>query len=183
MRDSFAVFTYDLAIIAEVQIQDASTVIRRTLQLIERELPELRLGAVGRCCRRGGRGRGRGKATAIVQEESTIYMHNQLTLSALVQAAEREFALQIHRLMRALDESTRPCGHVSMRLRAQPVDKDSARSAAAHTEYGRLLALPWRNGEEIGLYICKKHFIHSSCLLTFREELLPAPARRVVASA
>lgn len=95
-----SVITYDLAIIAEIQVQDASTIIRRTLKLIECELPQLRLGAVARCRRQcGGRGRGRGKATAIVQEESTIYMHNQLTLPALVQAAEREFALQIHRLM------------------------------------------------------------------------------------
>jgi len=104
-------------------------------------------------------------------------VHNQLTLPALEEAAEGELPLVVDRLVGALNEGSGPGGHVPMRLRAQPVDEHPAGSAAADAEHRGLLALP----KDTILKIFALH--RGRFLLTFREELLPAPARRVVARA
>lgn len=100
---------FNLSILAKVQIQHPGAVIGGTLQLVEGELPQLRLGG-------GYRRSGWSESTAVVQKEASVYVHNQLTLPALEQAAEGELPLVVDRLVGALDERPGPGGHVPVRL-------------------------------------------------------------------
>lgn len=168
--------THNLPILAKVQIQHPCPIIRGALQLVEGKLPELRLG--------GGHRRRRScwrESSAIVEEEATIYVHNQLTLPALEQAAKGELPLVVDRLVGALDEGPGPRGHVAVRLRAQPIDEHTAGGAAADAEHRGLLALPKGYTQDL-LYVFSLN-LDLDFRLTFSEELLPAPARRVVARA
>lgn len=76
-----------------------------------------------------------------------------------------------------------------MGFRAQPIDKDTPRSATSNAEHSRLLSL--RNkikaeGNKSDFFIPKNNRKYARFilrLLTFKEELLPAPANLVVAKA
>lgn len=116
-------------------------------------------------------------------------MHNQLTLPALIQATKRELPLIVDRIMGTLNQCSSPGGHITMGFRAQPIDKDTPRSATSNAEHSRLLSLRNKIKAEENksdFFIPKNNRKYARFilrLLTFKEELLPAPANLVVAKA